>query len=205
MTPEVVKRAFDPFFTTKPAGQGTGLGLSQVYGFVRQSGGHVKIYSEPGYGTTIKIYLPRYYGEAKHPEPVSLIEPTPPQGRETVLLVEDEEHVRQLTADTLTELGYEVPQADGAAAALQLLDQNPQVDLLLTDVVMPTSNGKQLADDASRLRPGLKVLFTTGHTRNAIVHNGILDADVNVMVKPYSIEQLARKLREIFDPPQSDA
>jgi signal transduction histidine kinase len=205
MTRDVVERAFDPFFTTKPASQGTGLGLSQVYGFVRQSGGHVKIYSEPGYGTTIKIYLPRYYGEATHPEPQSRIEPTPRQVRETILLVEDEERVRQLTADTLTELGYKVLQADGAVAALRLLDENPQVDLLFTDVVMPMSNGKQLADDASRLRPGLKVLFTTGYTRNAIVHNGVLDVDVSVIVKPYSIEHLGRKLREIFDPPQSDA
>ncbi len=154
---------------------------------------------------TIKRWLPRHYGEAAHPESTFLIDPAPRQGRETILLVEDEERVRQLTADTLTELGYKVLQADGAVAALRLLDQNPQVDLLFTDVVMPTSNGKQLADDAIRLRPGLKVLFTTGYTRNAIVHNGVLDADVSVIVKPYSIEQLARKLREIFDPPQSDA
>ena len=205
MTREVVERAFDPFFTTKPAGQGTGLGLNQVYGFVRQSGGHVKIYSEPGYGTTIKIYLPRHYGEAARPESVSLIEPALRQERETILFVEDEERVRQLTADTLTELGYKVLQADGAVAALRLLDQNPQIDLLFTDVVMPTTNGKELADEARRLRPGLKVLFTTGYTRNAIVHNGVLDVDVSLIVKPYSIEQLARKLREILDPAHSGA
>jgi CheY-like chemotaxis protein len=122
-----------------------------------------------------------HYGETAHPEPAALIEPTR-QGRETILLVEDDERVRQLTADTLTELGYKVLQADGAAAALQLLDQNPQVDLLFADVVMPTSNGKQLADHASKLRPGLKVLFTTEYTRNAIVHNDVLDVDVNLIV-----------------------
>ncbi len=200
MTSDVMERAFDPFFTTKPAGQGTGLGLSQVYGFVRQSGGHVKIYSEPGRGTTVKIYLPRHYGAAEEPSPQPN-EPPAQQPRETILLVEDEERVRQLTADTLAELGYRVLQADGAAAALRQLARNAQVDVLFTDIVMPDKNGRQLAEEACALRPALKVLFTTGYTRNAIVHNGILDAGVNLIVKPYSIDDLSRKLREILDPP----
>jgi CheY-like chemotaxis protein len=200
MSPELIERAFEPFFTTKPAGQGTGLGLSQVYGFVRQSGGHVKIYSEPGHGTTIKLYLPRHYGPAQPQDALpALAALDPGQACETILLVEDEERVRQLAADTLTKLGYRVLQADCAREALRQLERNAEVDLLFTDIVMPDQNGRELADEARRLRPGLRVLFTTGYTRNAIVHNGILDAGVNLIVKPYSIDQLARKLREVLD------
>ena len=199
MTSDVMERAFDPFYTTKPAGQGTGLGLSQVYGFVRQSGGHVKIYSEPGQGTTVKIYLPRHYGAAEEPLPLSK-ELAARRPRETILLVEDDERVRLLTADMLAELGYRVLRADGAAAALRELDRNAEVDLLFTDIVMPDKNGRKLADEACARRPGLKVLFTTGYTRNAIVHNGVLDAGVNLIVKPYSIDELSRKLSEILDP-----
>jgi signal transduction histidine kinase/CheY-like chemotaxis protein len=200
MSPELIERAFEPFFTTKPPGQGTGLGLSQVYGFVRQSGGHVKIYSEPGHGTTIKLYLPRHYGPTQPEDaPPTLAALDPGQVSETILLVEDEEKVRQLTADTLMRLGYRVLQADSAQAALRQLERNAQVDLLFTDIVMPDKNGRELADEARRLRPALRVLFTTGYTRNAIVHNGILDAGVNLIVKPYSIDQLARKLRQVLE------
>ena len=200
MPRDVVEHAFDPFFTTKPPGQGTGLGLSQVYGFVRQSGGHVKIYSELGHGTTVKIYLPRYYGEAdiQNPAPRSA-DSAPVLRHETILFVEDDERVRRLTAETLAELGYRVLQADGAAEALRQLDSNAEVDLLFTDIVMPEADGRKLANEACKRRPSLKVLFTTGYTRNAIVHGGVLDPSVNLIVKPYSIEMLGRKLREILD------
>jgi signal transduction histidine kinase/ActR/RegA family two-component response regulator len=200
MTPEVIGKAFDPFFTTKPVGRGTGLGLSQVYGFVKQSGGHVKIYSEPGQGTTVKIYLPRFFGEAEvhAPRPA----PALPAGdvREVVLVVEDEERVRQISVDILRELGYTVIHADGAAAALRQLDAHPQITLLFTDIVMPDMNGRKLADEATRRRPDLKVLFTTGFTRNAVVHNGVLDPGVNFLPKPFTLEQLAAKVREVLGP-----
>ncbi len=200
MAPEVAARAFDPFFTTTPVGQGTGLGLSQVYGFVKQSGGHVKIYSEPGQGTTVKIYLPRLLAhqaqEAEEEPPRDL-----PRGEagEVVLVVEDEPIVRQFTVDALTELGYRALEADGAAAALRLLDAHPEVTLLFTDIVMPDTNGRTLADEALRRRPGLRVLFTTGYTRNAVVHNGVLDPGTHLLGKPFTVEQLAAKLREVLE------
>ncbi len=203
MPPEVLAKAFDPFFTTKSAGKGTGLGLSQVYGFVRQSGGHVKIYSEAGHGATVKIYLPRYHGAA---EDVSI---NPPSGAElprakddeVVLVVEDEEAVRALTAEGLRDLGYQVLAADGGEEALKLLDRHPTIKLLFTDVVMPRMNGRQLADEARKRRPDLKVLFTTGYTRNAVVHNGTLDADVRLLSKPFTLERLAQAVRDMLDAP----
>lgn len=203
MSRDVVERAFDPFFTTKPTGKGTGLGLSQVFGFVRQSGGHVKIYSESGHGTTVKIYLPRHHGAMDVQNVTSTVPRPVPQGGtgETILIVEDDERVRRLTFDTLAELGYTVLEAESAAAALRQLDSNPQIDLLFTDIVMPDTNGRKLADEAWKRRPGLKVLFTTGYTRNAVVHNGVLDSGVDLIVKPYSVDQLARKLRELLDRP----
>jgi CheY-like chemotaxis protein len=200
MSREVIERAFDPFFTTKPAGRGTGLGLSQVYGFVRQSGGHVKIYSEAGHGTTVKIYLPRHHGVAEAADAPAPARTTPRgEKKETILIVEDDVRVRTLTADTLKELGYSVLEADGAAAALRQLDRNRNVDLLFTDVVMPGANGRHLADEARRRRPQLQILFTTGYTRNAVVHNGVLDPGVELIVKPYSIDRLARKVRDLLD------
>jgi PAS domain S-box-containing protein len=202
MTPEIIGKAFDPFFTTKPVGKGTGLGLSQVYGFVKQSGGHVKIYSEPGHGTTIKIYLPRLVGAAGDGpggEDGQPIEPGDP--REVVLIVEDEPSVRRFTADALSELGYRVLEADGAAAALRLLDAHPEIVLLFTDVVMPEINGARLADEARRRRPDLKVLFTTGYTRNAVVHNGVLDPGVEMIGKPFTLAALATKLRLVLEAP----
>jgi signal transduction histidine kinase/DNA-binding response OmpR family regulator len=201
MSREVIDRAFDPFFTTKPAGRGTGLGLSQVYGFVRQSGGHVKIYSEQGRGTTVKVYLPRHHGPAEAQEPVSSFTRSTPRGdrQETVLVVEDDARVRSLTADTLAELGYSVLEAESAAAALRQLEMNPHIELLFTDVVMPDTDGRRLADEARKRRPELKVLFTTGYTRNAVVHNGVLDSGVELIVKPYSIDRLARKVRDLLD------
>jgi CheY-like chemotaxis protein len=202
MTPEIAAKAFEPFFTTKKAGQGTGLGLSQVYGFVRQSGGWVNIYSEPGQGTSIKIYLPRFMGEAppeKTPEPHAReANETAPHRGVKVLVVEDEAAVRSLTVEALTELGAIALEADGGLAALRVLDAHADVALLFTDVVMPEMNGRRLAEEALRRRPELKVLFTTGYTRNAVVHNNTLDPGVHLLVKPFTLEQLAQKLREVL-------
>ncbi|WPB55184.1 PAS domain-containing protein [Xylophilus sp. GOD-11R] len=207
MPAEVVAKAFDPFFTTKEVGRGTGLGLSQVYGFVKQSGGHVKIYSEVGQGTTVKVYLPRLIG-ASHEDDEVMAEAEVPRGdsAEVVLVVEDEPAVRQFSVEALTELGYRVLEADGAAAALRLIDAHPEISLLFTDVVMPEVNGRKLADEALRRRPGLRVLFTTGYTRNAVVHNGVLDPGVQLIGKPFMIEELAARVREVLDAPSvSDA
>ena len=199
MSNEVATRAFDPFFTTKPQGKGTGLGLSQVHGFILQSRGHVKIYSELGRGTTVKIYFPRHWGSADAQTITAISTEATPRGKnEIILVVEDEEHVRRITGEALSEIGYKVIQADGAGSALSQLDAQ-RVDLLFTDVVMPDKSGSELADEACKRWPGLKVLFTTGFTRNAVVHNGILDRGVDMIVKPYSISQLARKLREVLD------
>lgn len=200
MTEEVIAKAFDPFFTTKGVGKGTGLGLSQVYGFVRQSGGHVKIYSEIGVGTTVKIYLPRHRGEVG-PDPVR----RPPissyrgQKTEVVLVVEDEDRVRGVSVEALREFGYTVIGAANPREALQLLDGGLSVALLFTDVVMPGMSGHDLAVQARERLPGLKVLYTTGYTRNAIVHNGILDPGTNLLPKPFSIDELATKVREVLD------
>jgi PAS domain S-box-containing protein len=199
MPVDVAAKAFDPFFTTKDVGKGTGLGLSQVYGFVRQSGGHVKIYSEVGHGTSVKLYLPRFFGEDDSAEDSTSRPPPYADGAITILIVEDEPAVRQLGVDTLTELGYRVLEADGAAAALRLLDSHDEIDLLFTDVIMPEVNGRRLAEEARKRRPGLKVLFTTGYTRNAVVHNGVLDPGVELLGKPFTIQQLAAKLRTVLD------
>jgi signal transduction histidine kinase len=200
MAPEVIAKAFDPFFTTKGAAKGTGLGLSQVYGFVRQSGGHVKIYSELELGTSVKIYLPRLYGEAAATEQAKRLA-TVHRGlrSEIILVVEDEERVRALSVEALRELGYGVVEASGPRQALRMLDEGQQVTLLFTDVVMPDMSGRQLADQARGKRPNLKVLYTTGYTRNAIVHNGMLDPGTNLLTKPFSIEELAGKIRKILD------
>jgi CheY-like chemotaxis protein len=197
MPQDIVAKAFDPFFTTKPTGKGTGLGLSQVYGFVKQSGGHISIYSEPGQGTTVKLYFPRFLG-ADDSVAKSRTESVIPTGtaRQIILVVEDEPEVRQSTADMVRELGYTVIAVDGAAAALRVLGAHPDLSLLFTDVVMPDMNGRKLADEARRRKPDLKVLYTSGYTRNAIVHNGVLDASVRLISKPFTLEQLALKIRE---------
>jgi CheY-like chemotaxis protein len=198
---EVIERAFDPFFTTKGAGRGTGLGLSQVHGFVKQSQGHVKIYSEPGIGTAIKIYLPRSTSDLETPDSPARPAADLPHGRsdEIVLVVEDDERVRHLSVDALRELGYTVVQASDAAQALTVLAMQPRIDLLFTDVVMPNVDGRRLADQARAARPGLKVLYTTGYTKNAIVHNGMLDPGVAFIAKPFTIEQIALKVRAVLD------
>ena len=200
MAPAVVERVFDPYFTTKEVGKGTGLGLSQVHGFVKQSGGHVKIYSEPGHGTTIKIYLPRVQeAAATEPGAVPSVQVTLDAHRNHVILVvEDDARVRELSVSMLRELGYTVIHADGAAAALRQIDAHPEIVLMFTDVVMPEINGRQLADQALLRRPSLKVLFTTGFTRDAIVHGGVLDGRVNFIAKPFSLDQLAAKVRAVL-------
>ena len=210
MTPDVVARVFDPFFTTKPAGQGTGLGLSQVHGFIKQSGGHIAIYSEPNQGTTVKLYLPRHFGEepAVARQPQLVAEPSPQTGA-TILVVEDEAEVRGFTVEMLKELGYVTLEAENGQRALAELDAHPEIALLFTDVVMPDMNGRLLANAALKKRPGLPVLFTTGYTRNAIVHHGILDPDVSVLIKPYTLDMLAAKvgylLRQARQAAQLDA
>ena len=200
MAPDVIERAFDPFFTTKPVGKGTGLGLSQVFGFVKQSGGHIAIYSEIGEGTTVKLYLPRYFGSVEDAKPVQGSEDMP-LGRvgEIILVVEDEQRVRHFSVDALRELGYTALSAASGIDALRILDEHPSIALLFTDVVMPEMDGRRLADAAREKRPDLRVLYTTGYTRNAVVHNGRLDAGVNLLAKPYSIAQLARKIRAALD------
>ena len=201
MPEDVVEKAFEPFFTTKGIGQGTGLGLSQVYGFVKQSGGHVKIYSEVGQGTCVKLYLPRHHGVGAFLEPSS--EPrNPPRARqgETVLVVEDDPDVRTYTVEMVSDLGYQVVSAPDGRAALQALDAHPELRLLFTDVGLPGGmNGRQLGDEAIRRRPGIKVLFTTGYARNAIVHHGRLDPGVEVIFKPFTYSDLADKLRKAFE------
>jgi signal transduction histidine kinase/ActR/RegA family two-component response regulator len=205
MPADVIERAFDPFFTTKEVGKGTGLGLSQVFGFVKQSGGHVAIYSEPGQGTTVKLYLPRFVGAAAADDRAPALD-TLPLGNteEIILVVEDEQRVRHFSVDALRELGYTAISAGDAREALEILAEQPRIALLFTDVVMPEMNGRRLADEARLRRPDLKVLFTTGYTRNAVVHNGMLDPGVAFLAKPFTVSQLAIKIREVLDAPASN-
>jgi len=198
MPPEVIERAFDPFFTTKEAGRGSGLGLSMVYGFVKQSRGHVKIYSEVGLGTTVRVYLPRSdqagagAGEPEAEQPVS--------GSETVLVVEDDIEVRALALRLLSGLGYGALAAGSAAAALEIIAGAEPVDLLLTDVVLPGgTNGRALANKAKALRPGLAVLYMSGYTENAILHHGRLDPGVELLQKPFRRKNLADKVRAALE------
>ncbi|SCB60076.1 His Kinase A (phospho-acceptor) domain-containing protein [Rhizobium aethiopicum] len=202
MSPDVIDRAFDPFYTTKGPGKGTGLGLSQVYGYIKQSGGHIKIYSEIDRGTTLKIYLPRHVGKADARLAAAGAQPIP-QGsvNDTILVVEDDEHVRTMTAESLHELGYTVLQAASGVEALLLLEGNRDVDLIFTDIVMPQMSGRQLADAVQEKWPAIRILYTTGYTRNAIVHNGVLDHGVSLLAKPFSLEQLAHKIRELLNVP----
>jgi PAS domain S-box-containing protein len=200
MDADTVGKVFEPFFTTKPVGRGTGLGLSQVYGFVKQSGGHVKIYSEVGQGTSVKIYLPRLTA-AGEPDEVPQDEPEPEGGsEETILVVEDDDDVRTYSVEILRELGYRVLEAHDGLSALRLLERQTRVDLLFTDVVLPGGmTGAQVALRARELRPGLKVLFTTGYARNAIIHHGRLDKGVQLVTKPFSSADLATKVRDVLD------
>ena len=204
IAPEVLQRIFEPFFTTKPAGKGSGLGLAMVYGFVKQSGGHIRIYSELGEGTTVKIYLPRLTqveetkaAPAAKPAVESPLPHAAPQ--EALLVVEDNRQVREYAKTCLEELGYTIFEAGDTAGALRILESGERIDLLFTDVVLPDESGRELSRHAVKLRPDLPILFTTGYTRNAIVHHGRLDADVKLLGKPYTQQDLARKIRELLD------
>ena len=200
MPADVLNRAFEPFFTTKELGQGTGLGLSQVYGFVKQSGGHIKIYSEVDQGTTVKIYLPRLRGVAANEDAELKQAPLGAEKSETILVVEDDTDVRAYLGDVLRGLDYRVLAAPHAEAALEILRQNNgTIDLLLTDIIMPGWNGRDLAKEAERLRPGMQVLFMTGYSRNAVVHQGRLDEGVDLLQKPVSQAQLASRVRAALD------
>ena len=193
----VLPHVFEPFFTTKEVGKGCGLGLSQVYGFAKESGGHVSIYSEIGEGTTVRIYLRRFYGAMTDNESI----PTAPAvgGNECVLVVEDDDDVRAYIAETLSSLGYRVLQAENGEAALRLVRERPEIGLLLTDVVMPGMNGRQLAGAAQAIAKRLKVLYMTGYSRNAIVHQGRLDPGVDLVQKPVAADRLGAMVRKLFD------
>ena len=199
--PALLEKVFEPFFTTKDVGKGTGLGLSQVYGFVRQSSGHVRIYSELGEGTTVKIYLPRHLGDEEELEQGDRLDAESRAiGAECILVVEDDQALRSYAVEILGDLGYGVLAAPNAAAALEIIERGQDIDLLFTDVVMPGGmNGRQLADEARRRRPALKVLFTTGYTRNAIVHHGRLDPGVEMIGKPYTYQELGARIRALLD------
>nr|WP_091997913.1 PAS domain S-box protein [Paraburkholderia lycopersici] len=200
MTPEVMERAFEPYFSTKPEGEGTGLGLSMAYGFVKQSGGHMRMYSEAGHGTTVKIYLPRSMEQV-----AELERPHTPQvtgGSETILVVEDDKRVQSMVVEMLTDLGYAVLKADDAQSAMVIIKSGVKIDLLFSDVVMPGPvRSTEMAKMAVRALPGLRVLFTSGYTQNAIVHGGRLDPGVHLLSKPYSREQLATKIRRMLGHP----
>jgi CheY-like chemotaxis protein len=195
MAPEVMSRVFEPFFTTKPEGKGTGLGLAQAFGFVKQSGGHIKIYSELGHGTTIKLYLPRTRRDADRVE----VNAQPIEGgSEHILVVEDDEGVRAAVVDMLTDLGYRISRAENAEAALEVL-KTESPDLIFTDVVMPGAiHTRDFTRRAQEMHPKVRVLYTSGYTQNAIVHNGKLDDDALLLSKPYRKDELARKLRSVF-------
>jgi PAS domain S-box-containing protein len=201
MTKHVADRAFEPFFSTKGAGQGTGLGLSQVYGFIKQSSGHIKIYSEVGEGTSVKIYLPRLWEEIdRNDEERQAADAVEGPGHETVLVVEDDRDVRAYLVELLRDLNYRVLSAHDAVSALGLIEESDiRIDLLLTDVVLPGMNGRQLAEQAKNRRPNLTVLFTTGYSRNAIVHQGRLDPGVAMIQKPITQDALAARIRDLLD------
>jgi CheY-like chemotaxis protein len=205
MSPDTIARAFEPFFTTKPLGQASGLGLSMVYGFVRQSGGHVTIESQPAQGSTVRLYLPRYTAQ----EPAAA---TQPAGRfaggdgATILVVEDDDEVRRSSVEALRDMGYDVLEAPDAMEAFRLVIDRGGIDLLFTDVGLPGGvNGRALADAARNASAGLKVLFTTGYTRHAMLDGGTVDRGVHFLAKPFTLQQLSDKVREALDRPAVDA
>jgi signal transduction histidine kinase/CheY-like chemotaxis protein len=201
MSSEVIAKAFDPFFTTKPIGQGTGLGLSMIYGFAKQSGGHVRIYSEVGAGTMVCIYLPRHLGAAESAgEMPELADAPRAEQGETVLVVDDEPTVRMLVTEVLEDLGYTAIEAADGAGGLKLLQSDVRIDLLVTDVGLPGGlNGRQVADAARVSRPDLKVLFITGYAENAVLSHGHLDPGMHVLTKPFAMEALANRIKELID------
>jgi len=197
IAPEIQDRIFDPFFTTKEMGKGTGLGLSMVYGIVKQSGGYIWVYSEPGMGTTFKIYLPSV--DAPLEEPLQQPEPAVPTGTETVLLVEDEDGVRDLLQEILTDQGYRVLSANRGAEALRISDSaDEDIPLLVTDVVMPQMSGRELARRLRARRPSLRVLYLSGYTEEAIAQHGVIEPDAAFLQKPFTRADLARKIREVL-------
>jgi CheY-like chemotaxis protein len=201
MPAEILNRAFEPFFTTKEIGQGTGLGLSQVYGFVKQSNGHIKIYSEPGQGTTVKLYFPRADASQAHLEDAEgEAIANADSDRERILVVEDDKDLRNYLVEVLRDLNYCVVAAQDAVAAFGWLEQQEvRLDLMLTDVVMPGMNGRELSNRARQLRPNLKVLFMSGYSRNAVVHQGKVDRNVQLIQKPVSLNDLAARIRDMLD------
>ncbi|SDV46765.1 hybrid sensor histidine kinase/response regulator [Chitinasiproducens palmae] len=203
MTADVAAKAFDPFFTTKPLGMGTGLGLSMIYGFARQTGGQVRIYSEPGQGTTVSLYLPRHRYDEAIVHGVAAVAPVTPAGQgETVLVVDDEPAIRMVITETLQDLGYHALEATDGAGGLSILNSDAHIDLLVTDVGLPGGmNGRQMADAARVRRPTLKVLFITGYAENAVVGNGNLDPGMHVMSKPFAIDSLAVRIKQLIDSP----
>jgi CheY-like chemotaxis protein len=205
MSKDTIEKAFEPFFTTKPVGQGTGLGLSMVYGFARQSDGYGKIYSEFGQGTTIKLYLPRFYGEGEldQGEPRIDEESLRAEHGEVVLVVEDETAVRDVVVEVLKDLGYLALEASDGPAGLKTLDRLDRIDLPVTDVVFPGLNGRQLADAARAKRPDLKVLFMTGYAENAAINGGFLDPGMEMITKPFPIDVLTQRIRSMIESGQS--
>jgi signal transduction histidine kinase/CheY-like chemotaxis protein len=203
MPADVIAKAFDPFFTTKPLGQGTGLGLSMIYGFARQSGGQVRIYSEVGQGTTMRLYLPRHLGASEEPEVAPDLADLPRAvAGETVLVVDDEPSIRMLVTEVLQDLGYAAIEARDGSSGLRVLRSDARVDLLVTDVGLPGGmNGRQMADVARTSRPGLKVLFITGYVENAAVGNGHLEPGMHVMTKPFALEALASRIKDLIAGP----
>lgn len=209
MSADILSKVFEPFFTTKDDGHGTGLGLSQVYGFVKQSGGHVTIYSEPGLGTTLKVYLPRLEG---HPDAArALTEERDAQSarafagssKETILVVEDDLDVRNHMVSSLQELGYHVLQASDGSSGLEIIKREPSIRLLLTDLGLPGGiDGRKLSEQARKRRPTLKVLLTTAYAAAALVHDGKLDAGVELLSKPFTFLGLAKRVRKLLDEPQ---
>ncbi len=200
MTPEVIARVFEPFFTTKPIGQGTGLGLSMIHGFALQSGGQVRIYSEVGKGTTVCLYLPRHYGEADHDDIAPTLASVPrAEQDETVLIVDDEPSVRMLVTEVLEDLGYTAIEAADSAAGLKVLQSDVRIDLLVTDVGLPGGmNGRQMADAGRERRPDLRVLFITGYAENAVLGNGHLEPGMQVLTKPFAMEALASRIKNLI-------
>ncbi|MDB5645884.1 ATP-binding protein [Methylobacterium sp.] len=200
MPTEIIARAFDPFFTTKPVGEGTGLGLSMIYGFVRQSGGQVRIYSELGLGTTLCLYLPRHYGDADQADAVGELREAPrAEEGQTVLIVDDEASIRMLVTEVLEDLGYIAIEAADGSAALKVLQSDVRLDLLVTDVGLPGGlNGRQVADAGRAARPDLKVLFITGYAENAVLGNGHLDPGMHVLTKPFVLDTLVGRIKDLI-------
>jgi CheY-like chemotaxis protein len=198
MTPDVRARIFEPFYTTKPRGQGTGLGLSTVHGIVKQSDGHIEVYSERGQGTTFKVYLPRTAGVVEAPRPSRPVA-TVTGGNETILLVEDEEAIRRVVRESLTARGYRVLDVEDGSAAIAVCEGQEPIDLLLTDVVMPLMSGPELAHRVAPIRPQMPVLFMSGYTDRALIHHGHRPAGSAFLHKPFTPDALALKVRELLD------